>query len=173
MSDNSNNSWNDNTEELLDNIRKNCIVLEDYHRQYHFRIKKIIIWFKLPIIVMSSLNAIASVAFQNYIEQNYISAFNCGLSFVIGTLTSVSLYLRIEDRLEASLSSSKEYHKISLEIYKMLSLKKADRSTDADQFLNDVYNNYIKLFEKSNLLQNEFTDNLKKDINLIGIIVKE
>jgi hypothetical protein len=122
---------------------------------------------------MSSLNAIASVAFQNYIEQNYISAFNCGLSFIIGTLTSVSLYLRIEDRLEASLSSSKEYHKISLEIYKMLSLKKADRSTDADQFLNDVYNNYIKLFEKSNLLQNEFTDNLKKDINLIGIIVKE
>ena len=173
MSDNSSNSWNDNTEELLDNIRKNCIVLEEYHRQYHFRIKKIIIWFKLPIIVMSSLNAIASVAFQNYIEQNYISAFNCGLSFIIGTLTSVSLYLRIEDRLEASLSSSKEYHKISLEIYKMLSLKKADRSTDADQFLNDVYNNYIKLFEKSNLLQNEFTDNLKKDINLIGIIVKE
>jgi hypothetical protein len=173
MSDNSNNSWNDNTEELLDNIRKNCIILEDYHRQYHFRIKKIIIWFKLPIIVMSSLNAIASVAFQNYIEQNYISAFNCGLSFVIGTLTSVSLYLRIEDRLEASLSSSKEYHKISLEIYKMLSLKKADRSTDADQFLNDVYNNYIKLFEKSNLLQNEFTDNLKKDINLIGIVVRE
>jgi len=173
MSDNSNNSWNDNTEELLDNIRKNCIILEDYHRQYHFRIKKIIIWFKLPIIVMSSLNAIASVAFQNYIEQNYISAFNCGLSFVIGTLTSVSLYLRIEDRLEASLSSSKEYQKISLEIYKILSLKKAYRSTDADQFLNDVYNNYIKLFEKSNLLQNEFTDNLKKDINLIGIVVRE
>jgi hypothetical protein len=129
--------------------------------------------FKLPIIVMSSLNAIASVAFQNYIEQNYISAFNCGLSFVIGTLTSVSLYLRIEDRLEASLSSSKEYHKISLEIYKMLSLKKSDRSIDADQFLNDVYNDYIKLFEKSNLLQNEFTDNLKKDINLIGVVVKE
>lgn len=173
MSDNSSTSWNDNTEELLDNIRKNCIVLEDYHRQYHFRIKKIIIWFKLPIIVMSSLNAIASVAFQNYIEQNYISAFNCGLSFVIGTLTSVSLYLRIEDRLEASLSSSKEYHKISLEIYKMLSLKKSDRSIDADQFLNDVYNDYIKLFEKSNLLQNEFTDNLKKDINLIGVVVKE
>jgi hypothetical protein len=169
----SENSWNDNTEELLDNIRKNCILLETHHRTYYFRIKKIIIWFKLPIIVMSSLNAIASVAFQNYIEQNYISAFNCGLSFVIGTLTSVSLYLRIEDRLEASLSSSKEYHKISLEIYKMLSLKKADRSIDADQFLNDIYNDYIKLFEKSNLLQTEFTDNLKKEIQLIGIVINE
>lgn len=173
MSDNSSNSWNDNTEELLDNIRKNCITLEEYHKKYYFNIKKIIIWFKLPIIVMSSLNAIASVAFQSYIEQNYISAFNCGLSFVIGTLTSVSLYLRIEDRLEASLSSSKEYHKISLEIYKMLSLKKTDRSIDADQFLNDIYNNYIKLFEKSNLLNNDFTDNLKKEIQLIGIVVNE
>lgn len=175
MSDNSSTSWNDNTEDLLNNIRKNCILLEEHHRTYYFRIKKIIIYFKLPIIFLSSLNAISAVAFQNYINQNYISAFNCGLSFIIGTLTSVSLYLRIEDRLESSLSSSKEYHKLSIEIYKMLSLKKSDRSIDADQFLNDVYNTYTKLFEKSNLLQVEIIDNLKKEIDNIniGISIKE
>jgi hypothetical protein len=173
MSDDSTNSWNDNTESLLNDIRENCKLLEGHHREYYFRIKKIIVYFKLPIIFLSSLNAISAVAFQNYIKQDYISAFNCGLSFIIGTLTSVSLYLRIEDRLEASLTSSKEYHKLSIEIYKMLSLKKSDRSIDADQFLNDIYNNYIKLFEKSNLLQSEIIDNLKKDINLVGIVVKE
>jgi hypothetical protein len=175
MSDNSSNSWNDKTEELLNDIRKNCILLEEHHRTYYFRIKKIIVYFKLPIIFLSSLNAISAVAFQNYINQNYISAFNCFLSFSIGTLTSVSLYLRIEDRLETSLSSSKEYHKLSIEIYKMLSLKKSDRSIDADQFLNDVYNTYTKLFEKSNLLQVEIIDNLKKEIDNIniGISIKE
>ena len=119
------------------------------------------------------MNAIASVAFQSYVEQSYISALNCGLSFIISTLTSISLYLRIEDRLEQSLTSSKEYCKISLEIYKMLSLKKSDRSTDADAFLNDMYNQYIKLFEKSNLLHNEFIDNLKTDLHKIGIIIRE
>lgn len=175
MSDNSTQSWNDNIEKLLDNIRMNCIKLEQYHREYHFKIKKVIIYFKLPIIVLSSINAITAVAFNNYINQNYISASNCGLSFIIGVLTSVSLYLRIEDRLECSLSSAKEYHKLSIEIFKMLSLRKADRSIDADQFLNDIYGNYVKLFERSNLLINEFKDELKQKVDEIdlGISIKE
>lgn len=174
MSENSSEgSWNNNVEDILENIRKNCILLEEYHKKYYFNIKKIIIWFKLPIIVMSSLNAISAVAFTNYVEQNYISLLNCSVSFIIGTLTSISLYLRIEDRLEASLSSSKEYHKLSLEIYKMLSLKKTDRSIDSDQFLNDIYNKYVKLYEVSNLLNTELDDNLKKDIHLVGISIKE
>jgi hypothetical protein len=175
MSDNSSQSWNDNTERLLENIRMNCIKLEQFHREYYFRIKKVIIYFKLPIIIMSSLNAILAVSMGEYLPQQYISVTNCGLSFIIGTLTSVSLYLRIEDRLESSLSSSKEYHKLSIEIFKMLSLRKVDRSTDADQFLNDIYGNYVKLFEKSNLLTNEFIDELKKKVDEleIGISVKE
>lgn len=174
-SDNSSQSWNDNTERLLENIRMNCIKLEAFHREYYFRIKKVIIYFKLPIIIMSSLNAITAVAFSDYIPQKYISATNCGLSFIIGTLTSISLYLRIEDRLESSLSSSKEYHKLSIEIFKMLSLRKSDRSIDADQFLNDIYGNYVKLFERSNLLTNDFIDELKKKVDEIeiGISVKE
>jgi hypothetical protein len=57
----------------------------------------------------------------------------------------------------------------------MLSLRKSDRSTDADQFLNDIYGNYVKLFERSNLLTNEFIDELKKKVDEIeiGISVKE
>jgi len=175
MSEDSTQSWNDNVEKLLDNIRINCIKLETFHREYYFRIKKVIVYFKLPIIFLSSLNAITAVAFSNYINQNYISATNCGLSFIIGTLTSISLYLRIEDRLECSLNSAKEYHKLSIEIFKMLSLRKSDRSIDADQFLNNVYGDYVKLFERSNLLTNDFTDELKKKVEEmeIGISVKE
>lgn len=174
-SDDSSQSWNDNTERLLENIRMNCIKLEAFHREYYFRIKKIIVYFKLPIIIMSSLNAILAVSMGEYLPQEYISVLNCGISFVVGTLTSISLYLRIEDRLESSLSSSKEYHKLSIEIFKMLSLRKSDRSIDADQFLNDIYGNYVKLFERSNLLTNDFIDELKKKVDEmeIGISVKE
>ena len=175
MSDDSSQSWNDNIEKLLDNIRLNCIKLEQFHRDYYFRIKKIVIYFKLPIIFLSSINAITSVAFSDYIDQKYISATNCGLSFIIGTLTSFSLYLGIEDRLESSLSSSKEYHKLSIEIYKMLSLRKSDRAIDADQFLNNIYADYVKLFERSNLLTNDFIDELKQKVEEmnIGVSVKE
>jgi len=66
-SDNSSQSWNDNTERLLENIRINCIKLEAFHREYYFRIKKIIVYFKLPIIIMSSLNAILAVSMGEYL----------------------------------------------------------------------------------------------------------
>jgi hypothetical protein len=160
----SSNNWNDNIERLLNDIRLNCIELEKYHTKLYFSIKNIVVYFKLPIIILSSLNAITAVALQSYLPQNIISATNCFLSFIIGILTSISLYLKIEDRLENELLASKEYHKISIEIYKILSLKTSDRSIDGDQFLNDIYNEYIKLFDRSNLGNFEILDRLKMDL---------
>lgn len=174
MSEVSSSNWNKQIESVLNDIRLNCITLEEFHKKKYFSIKNIVIWFKLPIIILSSLNAITAVSLQNYIEQQYISASNCGLSFVIGTLTSISLYLKIEDRLETELLASKEYHKLSIDIYKILSLKNEDRATDGDKFLNDTYNQYIKLFERSNLLDIDFKDKMKIEYfdntdDLIGI----
>ena len=160
----SSNNWNDNIERLLNDIRLNCIELEKHHTKLYFSIKNIVVYFKLPIIILSSLNAITAVALQSYIAQNIISATNCLLSFIIGVLTSVSLYLKIEDRLENELLASKEYHKISIEIYKILSLKVTDRSIDGDQFLNDIYNEYIKLYDRSNLGDFELSDKLKSEL---------
>jgi hypothetical protein len=160
----SSNNWNDNIERLLNDIRLNCIELEKHHTRLYFSIKNIVVYFKLPIIILSSLNAIIAVALQSYIAQNIISATNCLLSFIIGVLTSVSLYLKIEDRLENELLASKEYHKISIEIYKVLSLKTSDRSIDGDQFLNDIYNEYIKLYDMSNLGEFELSDKLKSEL---------
>jgi len=162
------NNWNAEIESLLNDIRLNSIELENHHKEHYFNVKNIVIWFKLPIIVLSSLNAIIAVALTNYIQQNYISAANCFISFIIGTLTSISLYMKIEDRLESELLASKEYHKLSIEIYKLLSLKIEDRGIDGDAFLNDIYNEYVKLFEKSNINTNEFTDKLKIELP-IGI----
>jgi hypothetical protein len=161
MSEVSSSNWNKQIEGVLNDIRLNCNDLEEYHKQKYFSIKNIVVWFKLPIIILSSLNAIVSVSLQNYIQQQYISLSNCALSFVIGTLTSVSLYLKIEDRLETELLASKEYHKLSIDIYKILSLRNEDRACDGDKFLNDSYNQYIKLFERSNLLDIDFKDKMK------------
>ena len=167
MSDLSSSNWNPQIEDLLNNIRLNCLSLEDHHKKLYFSIKEKVVWFKLPIIILSSLNAIVAVALTNYISQNIISASNCFMSFIIGTLTSISLYLKIEDRLESELMASKEYHKLSIEIFKVLSLKHSDRSIDGDAFLSDTYNQYIKLFERSNLTNLNFEDNLKNDLKTL------
>jgi hypothetical protein len=168
MSEQSTNNWNDEIEKLLNQIRNNCIELENIHKQKYFGIKNIVVFFKLPIIVLSSINALVAVALTNYIKQDYISGANAGISFIIGTLTSISLYLKIEDKLEQELIASKEYHLLAIKIYKILSLKIEDRGTDGDVFLSDTYNNYVKLIERGNLLDTVITDKLKIDLP-IGI----
>jgi hypothetical protein len=62
---------------------------------------------------------------------------------------------------------SKEYHKLGIDIYRILSLRTEDRGIDGDQYLNNVYNQYIKLFERSNLNDIELTDKLKSNIDFI------
>lgn len=162
---NSSNNWNDNIEKLLNQIRLNCIELNKHHKTQYFKIKNIVVYFKIPIIVFSSINAITSIGLQSYLAQDYISNLNCGISFIIGILTSISLYLKIEDKLENELYASKEYNKLSIDIFKILKLKIDDRGIDGDQYLNNIYNEYIKLLDRTNLNEIDLIDLLKEKID--------
>ena len=160
----SSNNWNDKIEKLLNEIRINSNTLSEHHKKLYFNIKNIVVYFKLPIIILSSLNAIIAVSLTNYLNQEIISGTNCFISFIIGVLTSISLYLKIEDKLENENDMSKEYHKLGIDIYRTLSLRHDDRGIDGDQYLNNIYNQYIKLYERTNLNDIELTDKLKSDL---------
>lgn len=160
----SSNNWNDKIEKLLNEIRINSNTLSEHHKRLYFSIKNIVVYFKLPIIILSSLNAIIAVSLTNYLNQEIISGTNCFISFIIGVLTSISLYLKIEDKLENENDMSKEYHKLGIDIYRTLSLRHDDRGIDGDQYLNNIYNQYIKLYERSNLNDIELTDKLKSEL---------
>jgi hypothetical protein len=155
-------NWTPKVEKLLNDLRLNCILLEENHKKLYFDVKKVVFWFKIPIIFLSSINAISAVAFQNYLDQSYISATNCGLSFIIGLLTSVSLYMKVEDKLECELMSAKAYHKLAIDIYKVLMMEPDGRGVDGDVYLSSCYNEYVKLYERTNLMNCEIKDKLKK-----------
>jgi hypothetical protein len=165
-------NWSREIERLLDQIRTNSIELETHHKQKYFSIKKMVVWFRVPVIVLSSINALVAVSLTSYLPQNYISGMNAGISFIIGTLTSIGLYLKVEDRMESELEASRSYHVLSLNIFKILSLKDAERGVDGDIFLNNCFSEYIKLFEQSGLSDIEFMDKLKIEME-IGISIKE
>jgi hypothetical protein len=165
-------NWSREIERLLDQIRTNSIELETHHKQKYFSIKKMVVWFRVPVIVLSSINALVAVSLTSYLPQNYISGMNAGISFIIGTLTSIGLYLKVEDRMESELEASRSYHVLSLNIFKILSLKDAERGVDGDIFLNNCFGEYVKLFEQSGLSDIEFMDKLKIEME-IGISIKE
>jgi hypothetical protein len=70
--------------------------------------------------------------------------------------------MKVEDKLENELLSSKQYHKMSIDIYKILMLETEGRGIDGDVYLNNIYNEYVKLYERTNLMDCEIHDKLKK-----------
>lgn len=177
MSSISSNNWSNEIEKLLDQIRLNSIELETHHKLKYFAIKKMVVWFRVPVIVLSSINSLAAVSLNSYVEQSIVSGLNASISFFIGIITSIGLYLKIEDRMENELEASRKYHVLALNIFKILSLKCDERQIDGDIFLSTCFSEYIKLFEQSGLSDVVFADKLKIDISFdredIKISVKE
>ena len=146
-------TWTQEGEELLEKLRINCINLSEYHRKKYYYYKGYSKYFRIPILILSSLNATTSVGLQTFVEQKWISLTNCVLGMCIGTITAIELYLNITANMDLELTQSKEFYTLGVDIYKTLHLPRNKRGEDdAILYLNKQFSNYTKLKEASNLL---------------------
>ena len=49
-----------------------------------------------------------------------------------------------------------------IDIFKILTLETEGRGIDGDVYLNNIYNEYVKLYERTNLVDENIHDKLKK-----------
>ena len=144
---------------VLNSIRLNSIMLSKVHKKRYLELKDSLKYYRIPVIVLASINSIVSVS-QQYIEQRLITGINSLLSLITGILGSVELFLGITMQMENELNSSKDYYVIATDIYKILSLAPENRNLDMRTFLDDVYNRYIKLLESSCIVHKRIEDKL-------------
>ena len=105
------------------------------------------------------MSASFSVGAGKFLKQELVSVATCGVSMVVAILTSIKLYLQLEENIKIELEMSKAFHTLSLELFKTLNLDNSQRNFDGLEYLNKKYAEYIKLVEQSNLLRR----NLRKD----------
>ena len=166
-------TWENSTdiENILDKIRINSINLNKSHMRNYFYYKKLGKWFQIPTIILSSFNSVFSVGFT-YTSQENISSVSALISLIVSIINSVQLYLKIEDNMEQENTISKQYYTLSSDIYKILQLNKEHREGNSKDILNEYYNQYIELLNKSNLLNNNsYSDKLlilPKERNIFG-----
>ena len=134
--------WNDEIIKILNNVRINSLNLSEYHRRNYFYFKNISNYFDIPIIITSSLSGSFSVG---------ASLISCAASMFITILSSIKLYLNISDNLQSESDMARKFYVLSLEIYKITNLPDEKRGINSSEFLNSKYNQYIKLYEESNL----------------------
>lgn len=153
-------------ETVLDKLRQNSSTLSNYHRKRYLVLKARLKYYRVPIIVVSACNSVASVSLQPFLNQTYISLLNMFLSLIVGIIGSIEMFLQINRELESSLVNQKEFYILSCDIYKYLELERGNRITDERTFLQETYTRYIKLIETSYTLKKRIDDKLQDDLTL-------
>ena len=154
-------NWTTDTEAICENIRINACIMNEYHKKRYEYLKSYLKWFKLPLILLNSLNVFFSVGMNEFLTQNYISLLTMGISMICSILNSVELFMEVEKSMSIELLVSKQYYILSTDIYRCLALDRTNRSIDGKTFLDESYNRYIKLYEQSNLLSKKIKDSLR------------
>lgn len=149
------NGWTSDVESILENIRINSVLFSNYHKERYYIYKSYLKYFKLPLIVLSSLTSIASVGLTEYLNQQDVSLITCLLSLVSAIIGSVELYLGIQKSMESELLSSQKFTLISYNIFKTLNLKAEHRSLNGKVYLDEMYGDYIKIIENSKLIHSK------------------
>jgi len=152
--------WSLDIETVLDKIRINCVILSKEHKTKYLYLKGILRYFRVPVILISSIASVSSVGLQTYLDQQLISAITCLLSLTCGIIGSIELFLAIQSRMENELMASKDYYILSIEIFKVLQLDRENRSIKGKTFLEASYGTYVKLIENSNIIDRKISDRL-------------
>jgi hypothetical protein len=160
-SNESQNGWSDDIETLLKDMEYNSGILSQIHKANYLALHEYIKYFKLPIIVLSSVNSIFSVGLSTYLDQSLVSSINCLLSLICGIISSIELYLGLQKKIENELLSYRDYYLLSIKINNCLKLKREHRSEPNGQlFLTGITNEYTGLFESSEIHSQNFKDRL-------------
>ena len=153
-------TWSNDIETVLDNIRKNSLLLSEHHKQAYLYYRSYLKYFRIPTIILSAINSVISIGLSAYVPQNFVSEITCVVSLVCGIITSIELYLNIQKYMESELMMSKDFYILSTDIFKALALDRANRGMDGKTFLDNNYSTYCKLIENSNISTSEMADNL-------------
>jgi len=153
-------TWSNDIESVLDNIRKNSLLLSEHHKQAYLYYRSHLKYFRIPTIILSALNSVISIGLSAYVPQKFVSEITCVVSLVCGIITSIELYLNIQKYMESELMMSKDFYILSTDIFKALALDRANRGMDGKTFLDNNYSTYCKLIENSNISTSEMADNL-------------
>ncbi len=141
--------WTDDIDEVLNNIRLNCVILSKLHKQRYFELQSTLKYYRLPVIILNGINSIFAVGLQPYINQGTISLTNSLIALTCGIIGSIELYLGIQKRLENDMISQRDYYLLGIDIFKTLSLDRTNRPIPAKDYLEKSYNTYTKLIESS------------------------
>jgi hypothetical protein len=145
-------NWSQPVDSLLDKIRLNAVYLTNRHINNHLYYKNCSKYFEIPTIVLSVFSGTFSVGSDGFLNQELISIVSCSISMLITILTSIKLYMKIQENSTQEQELAVSFKTLALDIFKILSLPEEDRGIDGLIHQNKIYGKYVNLVEKPQIL---------------------
>ena len=137
--------------------------MSEKHRARSVELNQLNKYFEIPVITCSIFSS--SFISLGTIPEKQSQLIQVSISMFIAVLTSIKIWLGLTKQIAETVSLSKDYYILSIEIYKILNLQEADRSVDGLQFMNECYSTYKALIESSNLLKLRKDELIRIDID--------
>ena len=93
-------SWSTDIETILSNLLENVNELQREHKAKYIALQSQLIYFRVPLIILSSVNSVFSVGLSAYVEQQAVSTINCLISLTCACISSVELFLNIHKNMD-------------------------------------------------------------------------
>lgn len=152
--------WHDKEEAFLAKIEKQCNAYSTYfnkdYQYYHTLSSR----FNIPILVVSSINALTAISLNDFLIQRYVSILNAVLSAGTGILGSIQLYMKINEKMANALRSGILMKRLALKITKELSIDREQRTTEGQAFLQDCFGEFNAALEQSNPIEKKISNYL-------------
>lgn len=155
-------SWTKDIETILNHINKNADYLQEEHRKLYLSLKNQLYYYRIPIIIFSSINSVFSVGLTTYVPQTTTSVINCLISLGCACVSAIELFIGINKSMETSLVAYHGYKLLTVKISTCLKLSRANRELEGVPFLKEIVNEYNKLLEQSLVISPYLDDILVK-----------
>jgi len=156
--------WHDKEEAYLSKLETQCNQMHRHYSKEYTYYNVLSTRFNIPILVISSINALTAISLGQFIEQNMVSILNAVLSAGTGVLGSVQLYMKLNEKMTKSLTSSIHMKRIALKISKELSIDRAQRVTEGVAFLNECFTEFNNSIEQGNPLEKSMENHLALNV---------
>lgn len=146
-------AWHDKEEAYLRKLEEQCNYMQRHYSKEFTYYNGLSSKFNIPILIISSINALTAIALGQFVEQNMVSILNAILSAGTGVLGSIQLYMKLNEKMTKALNASIHMKRIALKISKELSIDRAQRVTEGVAFLNECFTEFNNAIEAGNPLE--------------------
>jgi hypothetical protein len=153
--------WNDKEEIYLKNLNLQCVNMYHYYNKQYIELIQVSKKYNIPIMILSALNSLMALTLSSFMSQQYVSILNAVISAGVGILSSILLFLKINEKINISYMLSLKMNILSLKISKELNIDRKSRVVDGHIFLNDCFNEYLTIIDKSFPLEKRVKNFLK------------